>query len=383
LLERPYREGTKEAFLGQSFFNTGFVGLGPYKVTRWETGSHIDLAAFDQFIMGRPKIDQVRVQFIPDMNTMIANLNAKAIQMMLTLGSASQEFDSLMLVKRDWEASGYGTVLMDPISYRFMEPQKLHNPTPQDLLDPRVRQALLLAVNRPELAHAVFAEYGVVADSWVHPSFATYATLKDAMTPHPYDPRRASALLAEAGWTPGADGVLQKGGQRFSMTMRDLDGENDPLILAASFKEVGILATYERRTAAMVRDRQDRATFTGIDVTSNPMGFAAVTRRTASYNTPTEENRWTGTNRGGYVNPAWDDIDKRGLVALDDRARLDIEREALRLYTTDLPLMPLYFRSDLIPTGNVTGVVANTGVSHRGFILHTWNMHQWDVAGKS
>src|SRR5437868_2146299 len=132
LLEQSYTQGAKENFLSQTYFNKDYVGLGPFKVARWESGSHIDFAAFDKYFLGRPKLDTVRVQFIPDKNTMVANLNAKAIQVMMTLGQVP-EFDAMLAIKRDWEASGYGTVLMDPISYRFIEPQKYHNPQPADL----------------------------------------------------------------------------------------------------------------------------------------------------------------------------------------------------------------------------------------------------------
>jgi peptide/nickel transport system substrate-binding protein len=379
ILEASYTEGAKEAFLAQPYFNTEYVGLGPFKVTEWQGGSHIDVVAFDQYFLGRPKLDAIRIQFIPDGNTMLGNLNARSIQIMLTLGS-TPEFDAMMDLKRDWEASGYGTVLMDPISCRFVEPQYYHNPQPTDLRDPRVREALLRAVDRPALVQASLGEFGVVADSWVHPSFGKYQQLQGAITTYPYDPGRARALLEEAGWRPGADGVLEKNGQRFNLTMRDNDGDNDPLIIGANWKQIGINASYEQRTAAALRDRQDRATFTGVDVTSNPMGVAAVVRRISSLNIPTEENRWVGTNRGGYSNPAWDDLEQRVLGALEESARLNLERELLRLYTTDLPLLPLYFRNDLVPVGcGLTGPVPNTGVAHRGFILHTWNIHEWDL----
>jgi peptide/nickel transport system substrate-binding protein len=379
ILEASYSEGAKEAFLAQPYFNTEYVGLGPFKVTRWEGGSHIDVVAFDQYFLGRPKLDAIRIQFIPDGNTMLGNLNAKAIQIMLTLGS-TPEFDAMMNVKRDWEASGYGTVLMDPISYRFVEPQQYHDPQPTDLRDPRVREALMRAIDRPALAQAVFGEFGLVADSWVHPSFTKYQQLQSAVTKYPHDPGRARALLEEAGWRPGADGVLEKGGQKFNLMMRDNDGDNDPLIIGANWKQIGINATYEQRTAAALRDRQDRATFSGVDVSSNPMGVAAVVRRISTLNIPTAENSWVGTNRGGYSNPAWDDLEQRLLSALDESTRLDIERDLLRLYTTDLPLLPLYFRNDLVPVGGgLTGPVPNTGVAHRGFILHTWNIHEWDL----
>jgi len=378
LLERQYREA-KESFLAQPFFNQDFVGLGPYRVNRWESGSHIELSAFDKFFLGRPKIDSVRIQFIPDSNTMLANLRARSLNSMLTLGSAP-DFDAMMGLKRDWEAERYGTVLMDPISYRFVEVQQYHNPSPPDLTDRRVRTALLLGIDRPELTKVAFGEFGVTADSWLHPSFANYQLLQDAMTRYPTDKRRAMSLLQEAGWQMGSGGVLEKAGRQFTLTMRDSDGERDANIIASDWKELGIVGSYEQRNAVALRDRQDRTTFSGVDVSSNPMGLASVTRKTATYNIAILENRWTGTNRGGYSNPAWDELDHRLLVSMDDKARLDVEREMLRVYTADLPLLPLYFRNDLVPqSGGLTGVVANTGTAHRGFILHSWNIADWDL----
>jgi peptide/nickel transport system substrate-binding protein len=374
-----------EAVIAQPYFNTEYVGLGPFKVGRWESGSYVEFAAFDQYFLGRLKLDTIRVQFIPDSNTMLANLNAKAIQSMLTLGGIP-DVDAMLAVKRDWEGTGYGTVLMDPISYRFVEPQKYHNPQPQDLTTPSVRQALLLAIDRPALANAIFGEFGMVADSWVHPSFSTYGPLQSSITKYPHDPRRARALLEEAGWRPGADGVLEKAGQKFNMVVRDNTGEAEFLIVAANWKEVGINATYELRTAAALRDRQDRATFSGAEISWNPMGVAAVVRRTASYNIPKDDNRWTGTNRGGYANPAWDDLELRMLGALEERARTDIERELLRIYSTDLPLLPLRATDQLLlltlfhepEPVLINNRMVNIG-GRRGMAIMAWNAQEWDM----
>jgi len=386
LLEASYQQaaaqGSKEAFLTQPYFSAEFVGLGPFRVARWESGSHIDFAAFDRYFLGRPKLDTIRVQFVPDSSTMVANLNAKALQSMMTLGGVP-EWDAMMAIKRDWEASGYGTMIMDPISYRYVEPQKYlpHNPTPLDLTDARVRRALIHGLDRDALAHVRFGEFGVPADSWVHPNFPSYRVLQDSITKYPYDPRRAQAIFAEAGWRPGPDGVLEKGGAKFDVMVRDLDGEHDAVVLMANWKEIGVSGSYEVASQANIRDRQFRATYTGVEITQNPMGAAAATRRLATYNAPRVENRWTGTNRGGYSNPLWDELDVKVVTTMEEQGRVELEKELLKIYTADLPALPLYYRWDLVPVGNkLKGPVANTGVAHRGFILHTWNIHEWDLA---
>ena len=379
LLERSYNDA-RDSFLLQSYFSDDFVGLGPYRVARWERGSHLDLAAFDEFFLGRPKIDTIRVLFVTDNNTMLANLKSHTAQMMLTLGSAPK-FDALMSLKHDWEATGHGTVLTDPIAYSFIEPQKRKLASPPDLADPRVRQAMMYAIDREALMQVHFGDQGVLADSWVHPSFPEYPQVQSAATRYQTDIRRATAMLEDAGWQRTNGETIEKNGQRFDLTLRDADGEQDALILAANWKAIGITGTYEPRSTALLRDRQDRATFTGVEITVNPMAILSVSRRLATVGIPTAENKWTGSNRGAYSNPAWDELDRRAYTSLQGQDRVDIERELVRIYTTDLPLLPLFFRLDVVPVGGgITGPVANTGVAHRGFILHTWNIVDWDVS---
>jgi len=190
LLEKTYVEA-KETLLAQPYFNQEYVGLGPYRIARWERGSHLELQAFDGYFLGKPKIDAIRVSFINDSNTMLANLFARSIQTILPPGQP--DLEAMRLVRADWEGTGFGQVLIEVPRWKLIEPQKTRNPQPPDLGDVRARQALLLAINRPELAKATYDEYGVVADSWVHPSFRHYAQVQDAITRYPHDPRRASA----------------------------------------------------------------------------------------------------------------------------------------------------------------------------------------------
>ena len=61
---------------------------------------------------------------------------------------------------------------------------------------------------------------------------------------YPFDPAKAKALLGEAGWQPGADGIRQKGGQRLELVLNAIEygGGADPTaqLIQASLREVGI-----------------------------------------------------------------------------------------------------------------------------------------------
>jgi peptide/nickel transport system substrate-binding protein len=291
----------------------------------------------------------------------------------------------MTLIRREWEDAGYGTGHVEVPRWRFIEPQKLLSPQPPDLAEARARQALLLGIDRPELARTAYGEFGQVADSWVHPSFRQYPQVQDAITRYPYDPRRAIALLADLGWRRGADGVLEKeGGQRFALTIRTRDDLREALIIADNWKEIGVVATYENQTPQQLRDREARARYTGIDISRGSMPPLTIIRSLASEQIPTPENRWSGSNRGGYGSQAWDDLGRRYLGSLDEASQVQSERELVRLLTTDLPLMPLmYDPEQVVMGGGLTGVVPITGTSHNGQIPHTWNMHEWDLRPRS
>lgn len=378
LLEKAYRE-SKDTLLLQPHWNVDYVGLGPYRVGRWERGSSLELLAFDAYFLGRPRIDSIRVHFITDQNTLVTNLLARSIRTALPPGGA--DFEPMLLVKREWEAAGYGTALMSSEFWTFIDPQKARNPQPADLADSRVRRALLLALDRHQYVEAIHGEFGTVGDSWLHPNSPRYQQLGDALTRYTQDTVRASQLFREAGWERGADGVLEKGGQRFVTRIRGSDDERPAAILADQWKAVGVRAEYEPLPPQAQRDRMIRATTTGVDITSNPMAPYAVQRRFATISIPTPENNWIGVNRGAYSSPEWDALADRFLRTLEENARLDVERELLRLLAADLPALPLTFNLQLTPVGGgLTGLQPIRGVPHQGTILYAWNIHEWDVS---
>jgi peptide/nickel transport system substrate-binding protein len=271
-------------------------------------------------------------------------------------------------------------VAVEVARWKFIEPQKGRLAQPPDLADQRARQALISAIDRAELARTSYGEYGQVADSFVHPGFRNYPQVQDAITRYAYDPNRSTALLGELGWRRGADSMLEKNGQRFAVGIRDRDDEREALILADNWKQVGVVGNYEQQTPQELRDRALRAQYTGVDISRGSMPPLTIIRSLVSEQIPTAENRWAGSNRGNYANPAWDELGRRLLSAIDDSQRTEVEREMVRLLTADLPLLPLMYDPDMISMGGgLTGVVPATGAGYNGQIMHTWNVHEWDI----
>lgn len=176
------------------------VGCGPFVFEEWQSGSFARFVANDNFWLGRPKLDELFFRFVPDDASMIAALVAGD-------GDVGTFFAYSDLPQLE-EA---GITIMNSFSgfnegwYINMHPEK-GNPA---LKDVKVRQALAYAFNREKLVQDLLLGRTDVAATdydrspWVDPT----------ITPYPYDPEKAKALLAEAGWADtNGDGTVDKDG---------------------------------------------------------------------------------------------------------------------------------------------------------------------------
>ena len=377
LLDKAYRE-SKETLTAQPYFTSDYVGTGPFKLTRWEPGAFLEMTANEQYFLGRPKIDRVRVLFIGDTITGVANLRAGSLNIFLPPGGP--DWDKLEPLKREWQGSPKADVMLERVRWEFVEPQKGAIATPADLRDVRFRQALILSLDRDEISRSLQGEFGGVAHSWVQPSAAYYPAVKDVITEYPFDPRRASALLADIGWTPGPDGILQKGGVRLTLKLSPDEARAKLASIAQQdWKTVGIDGQIEVLSNVLLRDAEARSNIPGLGFNGNPMGGLSAVRRFATDQIPSAANRFAGTNRGQFSNVEWDDAGLRLRTALDDRQRLTLERDLLRVLTTELPVLPVQYELQAVAVAGFKGIVPVTGSPHTGNIMHTWNVHEWEM----
>lgn len=380
LLEPTYQE-SKERFAQLAYWTREFIGVGPYRLAEWQPGSHLTLKAYDRFSAGAAKIDTLVFRFIPDAQTAVANLLAGSVDGAIP---RSLDFSDVMLVKYEWERAGRRPVaIVQPTHWRILEPQLRGDlVSPREILDIRVRRALLLAIDRQALVDTLLAGTIPISQTFIPPDDPKWGWVRDVVVQYPYDPRQAIELLDQAGWKRGPDRtIVDASGQHVTIpiaTSAGAQAEQEASIIAANWRDLGLAVDQQVRTAAESRDNRLTSIFAGFSTSSGPLTFAHLTTRLSTANCPSDSNRWTGSNHGCYRNP---DLD-RALVGLQTAIAPNQQRELYRTFariqTEDLPVFPLYFNPQaFIFRDGISGVKGDT----KPRTSMSWNVREWDIQG--
>jgi len=68
VLEPVVDQAGPELFGSHAYWTTEYVGVGPYRLSRWEQGAYLEGTAFDGFALGRPRIERIRLTWSGDPN---------------------------------------------------------------------------------------------------------------------------------------------------------------------------------------------------------------------------------------------------------------------------------------------------------------------------
>lgn len=182
------------------------VGTGPFRLKEWRKGSHITLERFpDYWKKGRPYLDQVVLRVIPDgagRSIALENGEVDLAPMSAVPQADMQRLAGLKhLVLSDKGAEGLGPMLWLELNLRD-----------KHLADPRVRQAISLALDRKKIVDIIWFGQGKPASG---PLVSDNPFYNKALKPFPYDPKLANKLLDDAGFKRGAGNVRFKLQQNF------------------------------------------------------------------------------------------------------------------------------------------------------------------------
>ncbi|RYY68760.1 MAG: ABC transporter substrate-binding protein, partial [Comamonadaceae bacterium] len=206
------------------------VGSGPYRVTALAAPQQVQAAAFADHDGPPPAIAQVRY---------LAAGRAETRALMAEGGQADLAYGldpaSLTRLRRRPQLRVATVTLPRTILL------KLNAGLPA-LQDVRVRRALSLAIDRAGIAKALLRDPALAATQLLPPTLAAWhdATL----APLRHDPAAAQALLAQAGWQRGPDGLRDAQGRPLTLSLRTFpDRPELPLVATAlqeQFRQAGI-----------------------------------------------------------------------------------------------------------------------------------------------
>jgi peptide/nickel transport system substrate-binding protein len=378
LLEAAFAQGQPDSFVALSFWLTDYVGLGPYRLTRYELGSFAEGTAFAGHALGRPKIDQLRMVYIPDANAALANLMSDSAHLAT---DSSIDLQQASVLEREWGSRRSGTVLKNPVGVRHVNVQvRPEFASPRGLLDVRVRRALAHMTDRQGLAEGITEGMAPAADTLVLPQVEYFADLERAVVKYPLDPRRAEQLLNEAGYFKASDGIFasQTDG-RFvleAMVAAGARNETEVAIVSDGLRRLGIDAGIKVVPRAQVTEPFVFAHFPGLLTGSHNAAIIPPVQRLRQSELATPENRGRGSNYSGWVHPEAERLIAAYETTLNRSERNQHIVQLLKLVSEEVPIIPLYYNLEFVAKAtDLRG--PEVGVSQDGV---TWNVHTWTWA---
>jgi peptide/nickel transport system substrate-binding protein len=211
------------------------VFSGPFKFTEWRKGDQVILDKNTSYWQGAPNVDQYVYKVVANQTAITNGLKTGE----LTFGGIQakdladmQTVDSVKISK--YQNLGYTFIGWNTAS-----------PTAVGLADKRVRQALAYGIDMDAVIKAVV--FGEATKQVAHHVPVQWAYPDTALEQYKYDKAKATQLLKDAGWTPGADGILQNSaGKKFNLTISTNSGNTERETLAQvaadQYKQLGINA---------------------------------------------------------------------------------------------------------------------------------------------
>jgi peptide/nickel transport system substrate-binding protein len=373
LLEEAYLRD-KASFLDLPYWSSEFVGAGPYRLREWVLGGGMLLEANGEYVLGRPKIDQIEVKFIPDANTLTANLMAGTVDV-----TQSLSIDLGIQLRNEWRG---GTVVFNFGSGDWIQiaPQFVDS-RPAAVADLQLRRALAHAIDRQEMVDTLIAGMSPVAHSFLSPNQAAYRDIEAALPRYDYDPSRAAQLLDARGYRKGADGTYRdQANRRLELEVRSAPEEQvakAALAVADYWQRLGVDATAVRLSPQQFQDQQYVATFPAFLVSGSPNDVNGLRFLHSSQSRlPSNNFRIAGPgNRSRYMSPELDALLETYFKTVPVPERIHGLGQIIRHVADQVTVVGLYYSPS---PGAIAERLQNVSREWPQVFI-TWNAHEWDV----
>jgi peptide/nickel transport system substrate-binding protein len=323
----------KHIWEGQDFatskYNSSPIGTGPWKVEEWVQLDHITFVANETYYRGRPYLDRLVMKVIPDATVAFAAIERGDIDYIAftgIVGGVPYEQVDRLKTNPNLVVTLYSVPQPQELWFRVNEP-------PFDNV--LVRQAVAHAIDRDYIVEKLLYGYGTVENSHV-PSPIGWA-YDPYVRGYAYDPKAADALLDQAGYAKGTDGI------RFKTTIYGTPGAREVLcqVLKENLRAVGIDATIDISdwTTYMNKVRVERTAHGMWSILAIP---ALPEPDEGTIYVDSAEIKSGGRNASQYRNARIDELIALGRKETDPGLRRAIYFEYQQILGEELPCLTLY-----------------------------------------
>jgi peptide/nickel transport system substrate-binding protein len=299
------------------------IGSGPFRFVSQQQDIDVVLGRSGNSWRPLPAIQRIRFSVVPDAITRALELEKGSAD--VCINYLTGDMTGALAMRPNLQGESAPGTSLQYISFNTEDPV---------LKDPRIRQAIAYAIDRPLIIHSLWRDRARLADSILPKQHWAWS---GNVSHYAYDPAKARTLLDQAGWKPGKDGI------RFNLSMKtstDETGRLLGLILQQQLRQIGIRLD--------VRSFEF-ATFYS-DITKG--AFQMYSLRWIGGNEDPDIFRYAfdtrmfpprGANRGRYSNPRLDALIREAGASGDQALRRADYEQVQQILAAELPSINLWY----------------------------------------
>jgi peptide/nickel transport system substrate-binding protein len=316
------------------------VGTGPFKFAEWRARDRIVLVRNDDYWGEKPSLERIIFRVIPETSARVIALRTGEVDMILV-----PPVEELPALERDRNF----TVSVNTSTRTIFIAMNLAM-APMD--DERIRRALFMATDRKAIVASVVQGAGSAADDIMAPNIFGYAPVR-LSSRYPYDPRRARELLSAAGFRPGRDGIMERGGSPLVLSMLSSRGRfpKDAEVseaFQAQMREIGVRVDLQIPEYAVVVGHLRAATMPFhllLHAWGNTTGDADHTMTTTL---ESDQDPPRGWNFFRYHRQEMDRLVDLARVSPKADERKQLYERAQEIVAQDVPFIPIYNMNNVV-----------------------------------
>jgi len=339
--ERMAREATTQDF------NAGraAIGSGRFRLVQYTQGERVVLERNPLWRGEASHFSRVTFRVIANDSARVAALRANDVQLIEIVPPrdvAQLERDPNVAI---WRSPGTRLIYLSLDVSRDAPPGVTDHdgrPLPNSpLKDVRVRRALSLAIDRDAIARNIMEGEAAPAGQM---QAIGLGVADPELRPDPYDPARARALLAEAGYPDGFRLTLTGPNDRYVNDERVLQA------IAQFWQRVGVRVAVDAIPSNVFFPRSAQRTYAVAMTGWQSSSYEPSNIFAPLLLTPDRSRGWGTVNRHLYSNPRVDAIYERAIAAMDEEARVGLWREGMRLAMADAAYLPIHHQMNIWAT---------------------------------